>query len=220
MKTATALLGVVLVVGALTGCATVNVWGTRIVTGQVTNASGQPVAGSPVVVVGRSLELSILRMQYEERGRQDVKAFTNAEGRYRIEFMPAKIGNDFTLFFYADTGFDWVKYRRSEPLDIGDRLKGDRPVVVDHVLQFQPTWPEVERQIAYYGAQTERGRILRKHGLPDKREGAPGGGGADEVWWYSAEGVSYRFSGDTFFLSAYKTYIFQSDPTAHTVIAE
>ena len=140
MKTATALLGIALAVGALTGCATVNVWGTRIVTGQVTDASGQPVAGTPVVVVGRSLDLSILRMRYEERGRQDVKAFTNAEGRYRIEFMPAKIGNDFTLFFYDAVGFDWVKYRPSEQLDIGALLENDRPPVVNHTLRFQPAY--------------------------------------------------------------------------------
>jgi hypothetical protein len=193
---ATALLGVMLVAGALAGCATVNVWGTRIVTGQVTDPSGKPVAGTPVVVVGRSLELSYLRMQYEERGRQDVKVFTNAEGRYRIEFMPAKIGNDFTLFFYADTDFDAVRYQRSDPVDIGDRLKGDRPVVVDHVLQYQPTWSEVERQIAYYGAQSDRGRVLRQHGLPDRRDTVPGGGAGDELWVYSAEGVSYRFTGN------------------------
>lgn len=185
------------IVGAvLTGCATTTIQETRFLTGQITDESGRPVVNTPVVIVGRTLELVTPRMEYEERGRQEVKGNTDAEGRYRIEFVPATIGNNFFIFFYDKTGFDRVKFRQPEPLDITELLRRDRTLIVNQVLKFQPAWTEAERQIAFYGPDSERGQILRKHGLPDKREGSRTAEGDSEVWWYYADGVSYWFTGE------------------------
>jgi hypothetical protein len=177
----------------LAGCATVDIRQARVVRGRVTDAAGQ-VADTPVVVVGRSLNLVSTRLQYEERGRQEVRTATDAQGQYRLEFIPGNLGNNFYLFFYDKTGFDGVKYRRPEPLDITPLLRRDRDVIVNQVLQFVPSWPEVERQIAFYGPESDQGKILRKFGLPDRRE-RPGTGDDSEVWWYYADGVSYWFTG-------------------------
>lgn len=195
MTTRKAILATTVLVGVLAGCATVTVRETRVVTGQVTDESGAPVAGNPVLVVARSLKLSALRLEYDERGRREVRTATDAQGRFRIEFAPADLGNNFFLFFYDVTGFDWVKYRRSEPVDITERLR-DRTVVVDRVLQFNPSWAEVARQVAYFGAESDRSRILRRHGLPDKRDAPAGAGAEAEVWWYYADGVNYSFVGE------------------------
>jgi hypothetical protein len=113
---------------------------------------------------------------------------------YRLEFVPADLGNNFFLFFYDKTGFDRVKYRSPEPVDLTSRLRGGRVVTVSQVLRFAPTWAEVERQIASYGPDSDRGRILRRHGLPEKREPSGAGGPSIEVWWYYADGVGYWFS--------------------------
>jgi len=188
---AAAVLGIL-----LAGCATVRIYETRVVMGQVTDESRQPVADTPVVIVARSLAFAEVRMQYVEQGRQEVRATTDAQGRYRIEFVPAKVGNNFYLFLYDKTGFDRVKYRAPESLDITSRLKQDRVVTVNQVLLFQVTWPEVERQIAFFGPDSDRGKLLRRHGLPDKRETSGTDDGASEVWWYYADGVSYWFTGD------------------------
>jgi hypothetical protein len=180
----------------LPGCATVDIQQTRVVTGQITDESGRPVANTPVLIVGRMLEFVTLRLAYEERGRQEVKASTDADGRYRIQFVPAAVGNDFHLFFHDKTGFDRVKYRPPEPLDITQPLNRNRTLIVNQVLRFDPAWTEVERQTAFHGADSEKGRILRKHGLPEKRETSGTGDAAAEVWWYYADGVSYWFTGD------------------------
>jgi hypothetical protein len=185
------ILGVV-----LAGCATVEVRQTRLVTGLVTDESGQPVANSPVLIVGRSLELVTRRLDYEEHGRQEVRGRTDAAGRYFIEFVPATAGNNFYLFLYDKTGFDRVKYRQPEPLDITSALGRDRTVIVNQVLRFHPAWTEVERQLTFYGPDSERGQILRKHGLPEKREESPSAQGDAQVWWYYADGVSYWFTGE------------------------
>ena len=180
----------------LAGCATVTVHNTRVLTGQVTDESGKPVAENPVLVVARRLDLAVMRMEYDEHDRKEVKTLTDAQGRYRLEFVPASVGNNFFLFFYDATGFDRVKYRRPEPMDITDRFRRDRTLVVNQVLQIQSSWPDVMRQIAYFGEDSDRGRVLRRHGLPDKRD-VPAGAGQDaEVWWYYADGVNYWFVGD------------------------
>jgi hypothetical protein len=181
----------------LAGCATVSIQETRVVTGQVTDEAGKPVANSPVMIVARTLELAKLRFEYEQLGRKEIRSSTNAEGRYRIEFVPAQAGNNFYLFFYDVSGFDGVKFKRPEPIEITDLLKQGGESVVNQVLRFSSAWPEVQRQFAFYGAESGRGRILRTHGLPDKRERPPDAGGDVEVWWYYEAGVSYQFNGDT-----------------------
>jgi hypothetical protein len=201
------LLGVLL--AGLAGCATVEVRETRVVTGQVTDQSGKPVAGSPVLVVGRLLLLKPMQWQYQERDRKEARTATGADGRYRLEFTPADLGNNFFLFFFDVSGFDGVKYRKPEPLEITDLLRRDRGIAVNQVLQFHPSWPEVERQIGFYGPASERARILRKHGLPDKRDRAAGAEGETEAWWYPADGVMYTFKEDTLI----RTHTFQPLPT-------
>lgn len=197
MRTATVTLGVLVLVGVLAGCATTTVQQARILTGRVTDESGAPVAGNPVLLVARSLDLSAVRMQYDERGRREVQTVTDGQGRYRIEFVPASLGNNFFLFFYDASGFDRVKYQRPEPLDVTDRLRRDGTTTVNPVLRFHPSWSEAERQIAFYGAESARGRILRRHGVPEKRETPAGPGDETEAWWYYADGVTYWFSGPT-----------------------
>lgn len=195
MTRATAVLGVAVLAVVLAGCATATVRHARVVTGQVIDESGQPVAGNPVLVVARRLGLAAVRMEYDELGRREVRTVTGADGRYRFEFVPVAVGNNFYIFFYDTTGFDRVKYRRPEPLDITERLQWNETLVVNHILQFHPSWAEVTRQIAYFGAESDRGRILRRHGLPDKREMPPGAGTDAEGWWYFADGVTYWFVG-------------------------
>ena len=196
MREARTLVAAWIVGMVLAGCATVEIRQTRTVTGQVTDESGRPVANSPVVIVGRTLDLVTRRMEYEERERQEVRGRTDAEGRYRIELVPAAVGNNFFIFFYDKTGFDRVKYRPPEPLDITQLLDRDRTLIINQVLRFHPAWTEVERQIAFHGADSEKGRILRKHGLPEKRETSGTGDAAAEVWWYYADGMSYWFTGE------------------------
>jgi hypothetical protein len=196
MRRATAGLSAAILAVVLAGCATATVRNTRVITGQVTDESGQPVAANPVLLVARRLGLSAMRMEYDELGRREVRTVTGTDGRYRFEFVPVAVGNNFYLFFYDTTGFDSVKYRRPEPLDITDRLQRNQTLVVNHFLQFNPSWAEVARQIAYFGAESDRGRVLRRHGLPDKREMPPGSGTGTEAWWYYADGVTYWFAGD------------------------
>jgi hypothetical protein len=180
----------------LSACATVEIRETRIVRGVLTDAAGRPVAGNPVLVVGRTLELAAGRMEYLERGRRELATMTDQEGRYRLEFVPQEYGNNFFLFFDGASGFDRVRYAHPEPEELTERLKSAREIEVSRKLVVHPAWPEVERQIVYYGRTSDRGEILLRHGLPEKREPSRPGDESGEVWWYYADGVSYWFHGD------------------------
>jgi hypothetical protein len=208
MRTRKAVLGILVLAGVLAGCATTTVRQARILTGQVTDESGAPVGGNPVLLVARSLDLSAVRMQYDERGRREVQTITDAQGQYRIELVPASLGNNFFLFFYDASGFDRIKYQRPEPFDVTDRLRRDGTTIVNPRLRLHPGWREVERQIAFYGAESARGQILRRHGLPEKRETPAGPGDDTEAWWYYADAVTYWFSGPTLI----RTSTFPSTP--------
>ncbi|MFB3817427.1 MAG: carboxypeptidase-like regulatory domain-containing protein [Candidatus Methylomirabilales bacterium] len=188
------LLALGLVPLVLAACATVEIRETRVVEGRVTDDSGRPVANSPVVVVGRSLSLVTTRLEYQQAGQQEARTVTDAEGRYRLEFIPSSLGNNFYLFFHDRTGFDSVRYRTPEPIEITDLLRRERRLAIQQVLLPSPTWPEVARQLAFYGEDSDRGRILRRHGLPEKRESSAA---LDtEIWRYESQGISYWFSGD------------------------
>ena len=49
--------------------------------------------------------------------------------------------------------------------------------------------------MAEFGPDSNRGKILRSLGLPERRQTFPES--ADkEYWWYYAKGVCYQFQGD------------------------
>lgn len=179
----------------LAGCATVEIREARVVRGRIVDETGAPVANTPVTLVGRTLSWQPVQFVYREEGRRELAARTGDAGEYRFEFTPAELGNNFYLFFYGAEGFDAVRYRRSEPIDITEPLKVQRELRFDQVLRSNPDWPQVQRLIAQEGADSPKGQILRTHGLPEKREAFTFEGKEGETWWYYGLGVSYRFLG-------------------------
>lgn len=175
------------------GCATVRISEQRVITGRITDQQGHPVAGAPVLVVGRMLELTT-KLDYAELDRRELTVLTANDGTYRVEFIPAELGNNLYLFFYAEGGFDSVRFMRPEGFDITSRLREARELKLDQVLLDHPQWGEVQRKIAQFGADSVRGKILRQLGLPERIDRVVGDP-ATETWWYYAKGISYRFAG-------------------------
>jgi len=177
----------------LAGCATVEIAEQRVITGRITDQQGRPVPGTPVLVVGRRLDLD-MKFDYKELDRRQLKVFSDHEGRYRAELIPKELGNNFYLFFYAEDGFDGVRFQKPDSIDVTDRLKEGKELRFDQVLLDHPKWKEVQQQIALYGADSTRGKVLRQLGLPERIDRGVGDQPA-ETWWYYAKGISYRFAG-------------------------
>ena len=186
-------LGLLLVAVTLAACATVQIAEHRVITGRITDQQGRPVPGTPVLVVGRRLDLD-MKFDYKEMDRRQLKVLSDGEGRYRAELIPKELGNNFYLFFYAEDGFDGVRFQKPEGIDITSRLREGRELKFDQVLLDHPKWKEVQQQIALYGADSMRGKVLRQLGLPERIDRGVGDQPA-ETWWYYAKGISYRFAG-------------------------
>jgi len=175
----------------------------HVVTGVVRDEQGNPVAGTPVLLVGRTLRYSTLEDFQELGPRHDLRTVTDEVGRYRFEFVPAELGNNIFLAFYATDGFDAVRFEKSKTVDVTMLLDRQREVVWNKVLHTHPDWDRVQKRIQEYGPSSDRGRILRQFGLPEKEEKA----GEREIWWYYSKGQSFRFLGGSLDSS------FQFDPT-------
>jgi len=178
---------------SVAGCATAQITERRVITGRITDQQGRPVPGTPVTVVGRKLDLN-MKLEYQELDRRQLKVFTDREGRFKLEFVPEQLGNNFFLFFFAEEGFDGVRYQKPDNIDLTDRLKEGRELKFDQVLLDHPQWKDVQKQIALYGVDSMRGKVLRQLGLPERIDRGVGDQ-PSETWWYYAKGISYRFSG-------------------------
>ena len=177
----------------LAGCATAQISERRVLTGRITDQQGRPVPGTPVMVVGRRLDLN-MKLDYTELDRRQLKVLTDQDGRYKAEFIPNELGNNLYLFFYAEEDFDGVRFRKPEPIDITGRLKEARELKFDQNLVEHPDWKEVQQRISLFGADSARGKVLRQLGLPERIERGVGDP-PTETWWYYGKGISYRFAG-------------------------
>ena len=186
-------IGLLILILSVAGCATAQITERRVITGRVTDQQGRPVVGTPVQVVGRKLDLN-MKLEYQELDRRQLKVLTDHEGRFKLEFVPEQLGNNFYLFFYAEDGFDGVRFQKPDSIDITSRLREGRELKFDQVLLDHPKWKEVQQQIALYGVDSMRGKVLRQVGLPERIDRGVGDQPA-ETWWYYAKGISYRFSG-------------------------
>lgn len=186
-------LGLLLAGAIAVGCATVQIEEQRVISGRLTDQQGRPVTNTPVMVVGRKLDLN-MKLEYNELDRRQLKVLTDRDGRYRIGFIPSDLGNNLYLFFLAEEGFDGVRWQRPDSIDITSRLKESKELRFDQVLLDHPQWKEVQKRIAQYGADSMRGKVLRQLGLPERIERGVGDQPA-ETWWYYSKGISYRFAG-------------------------
>ncbi|MGH7377245.1 MAG: hypothetical protein ACREKK_07485, partial [Candidatus Methylomirabilales bacterium] len=142
MRRLALILGVLML---LAGCATARVAERRVLTGRVTDAEGRPVAGTPVLLVGRDLGFALFTLGYEEMGRREARVLTDERGEYRIEVVPGQLGNNLYLFFYDREGFDHVRYARPAAADLTKPLKDEPHVVTNQTLRTHPDWLEVVR---------------------------------------------------------------------------
>jgi len=186
-------IGLLIVILSVAGCATAQIKERRVMVGRITDQQGRPVPETPVLVVGRKLDLN-LKLEYQELDRKQLKVLTDREGRYRAEFIPEQLGNNLYLFFYAEEGFDAVRFQKPDSIDITSRLGEGKELKFDQMLLDHPKWREVQQKIALYGADSMRGKVLRQLGLPERIDRGVGDP-PTETWWYYAKGISYRFLG-------------------------
>lgn len=164
--------------------------------GTVRDEAGNPLADYPVRLIKTKTILNLLHFSTSSQQMEETRIQTDAEGRFELTRVPDPKYDYFYLRFYDPKTFDPVHYRVPADLDITRRFKQGPEVIVEGVVQIHPDWARVQELISHYGTDSNRGRILRALGLPERRETFPQDGGR-ENWWYYAKGLCYQLRDDT-----------------------
>jgi len=161
--------------------------------GRVLTASGEGMPGWPVVLIGTQRYIELKRFSSGGGVAILTRATTDANGYFSIDVPKDRRYQFWFLRFAEQGGLDPVKYRMPEDVEITADVRRDRVASVQKAIQLNPAWPEVERRVAEAGGESsEKGKILRALGLPEKsvKDDAAG----TEEWWYFTKGILYTFS--------------------------
>jgi len=148
--------------------------------GNVSNEAGEPVAHSPVFLVMKRVVFNIRSLKYEEVESKTVATETDAHGLYVETVDIDHYFNRFYLYFHGE-GFDFAQFLRPEPEDITKQVRRGTEVVVNRVLKTNPLWSDLQIVLKALNPESERYKILRKYGFPEKREQRQDG---SEKWYY------------------------------------
>ena len=169
--------------------------GTVTIHGTIRNQAGAPMADYPVRLIKTKTTLKLLHFSTGSRQEEVGRAQTDAEGRFELQVTRDPRFDYFYLRFYDPKTFDVVRYAVPADVDITKTFKTKPEVGVDPVIQDHPDWSKVNAMLNDFGAQSNRGRILRSLGLPERRQTFPDAPGR-EMWWYYAKGLCYQLQGD------------------------
>lgn len=163
--------------------------------GTIRDQAGQPLDGYPVRLIKTKTTLKLLHFstgnQQEEYGRTQ----TDSEGRFELRVPRDPKFDYFYLRFYDPKSFDPVRYSVPADVNITKSFKTHPEIGVDAVIHDHPDWARVQGLLSEFGPGSNRGRLLRSLGLPERREtfgDVPG----KETWWYYAKGLCYQLQGD------------------------
>ena len=166
-----------------------------VIRGAVRDESGAALASYPVRLIKTKTILNLFRLNTGSQQLEEGRVETGPDGTFELRLVPDPKYDYFYLRFYDPKTFDPVHYQVPGDVDITRRLKQNLEVVIQEVIRLHPEWPRVQELVAEFGADSNRGKILRALGLPERREtlsGAPG----RENWWYYAKGICYQLLSD------------------------
>ncbi len=148
--------------------------------GNVSDETGNPVPDSPVFLVMKRIVFNIRALKYEEVESKTISTKTDSHGLYQMTVEIDHYFNRFFLYFHGE-GFDFAQFLRPEPEDITKQIKKGGEIVVNRVLKTNPLWSDLQLVLKALDPKTERYKILRKYGFPEKREQREDG---SEKWYY------------------------------------
>ena len=135
------------------------------VDGQVFDSEGRPLAGVTVVLVDRAAGLAALA-----RGSQEIelaRTRTDGSGFFRLEGDRSRSVGRLVVRCLMDEHWDRQRYELPGEIDVGPALRAGGHAIATLLVRDAPGWRELRRAILRAGGtRTQRGRILRTHGLP------------------------------------------------------
>ena len=156
--------------------------------GSVSDELGEPVVDSPIYMVMKREVFNILKFTYQTVETKTVSVKTDEHGLYQMDIDVDPYFNRFYLYFHGE-GYDYARFLRPEPQDVTDDVKAGRESVVNRVLKRNPLWDDLQIVLNDLDPDSERYRILRSYGFPERRETGEDG---SETWYYYELRKSFR----------------------------
>lgn len=165
-----------------------------VIRGRLQDVHGSALAGVSVTLIRTRKTVDVRRLQWEESEAVLDRASTDEQGFYEIRAADDGSFASYFLRFYDPKSFDAVRYVPPPDEEITRRFHRGRPLVENGVVREQPDWPKVKEEIEKVGADSVRGQLLRRVGLPERLEKDSVSG--LEEWWYYRRGIVYQFQGE------------------------
>lgn len=165
------------------------------VVGQVTDARGEPVIGIPVVFEAFRSSFSLRRLERREKDFRRVETVTDADGRYRLEWLWDDYFNRFRVGVTVHHE-DGQPPRFLDKLDagLGRRLAVSGSALVPLVIEDVELVDALRRFEGSIHTDEQR-RIYKRLGYPDEVQVMELAQGDETSWWYFRRGEVYRFVG-------------------------
>lgn len=128
---------------------------------------------------------------FEELERDRVSELTDEEGKFLISL---KVGRDWidaegAEFVLSVNSLDWSRYRKPRDKILTDLIKSSLEseevrIETNFIVENRPRWNDLKREFDKHGENTDKGKLLRRYGMPDKVEIFEREGKAGSIWYY------------------------------------
>jgi len=164
-----------------------------VVTGRLSDAAGQPVAGLEVAIEASRSRLDFRTLRRVKEDTRRFAATAGAHGEFTVEWEGSEGADHFELvagFRVRKAGGErFVELARS---DITRRMAAGSPVVATLEIADTRLLEAVRSFLASLRTADER-RTYEELGKPDSIEAVRGPGWVETTWWYFEEGRACRF---------------------------
>lgn len=170
--------------------------GERVqVTGNVTDAQGQPLPDVRVTFEATRTYFSVRELRRtEDKEVRRVSATTNAAGQYTLEWPWDSYFNHFELVAGVSVRTKGGGERLEELArqDVTRRVLAGSPAVVGVTVENRKLFDSLRQFVASIQTEDQR-KVYQEMGKPDRIRNVQYPGHLEASWWYFESGRVYRF---------------------------
>lgn len=169
-----------------------------LIFGEVVDNAGNPIQGFTVSLIVEREVLDISTFKTTTKEKKVFSTATDEQGKYYFTWKLDDYYNRFYLNYIAEGKFDDVKFLAPpEPvIDASKSVGKEKNFEHRLVIQYHPAWTKLLKLIEVYGADSDKGKVLRFNGFFEKETEEEIAGEKLTFWWYYSRGKSFKFSGE------------------------
>lgn len=169
-----------------------------LIFGSVVDPQGRGVQGFTVSLIVEREVIDISTFKSSTKERKVFTTETDADGKYFFTWTLDDYYNRFYINYITVGKFDDVQFLPpQEPVvDVSKYIGKGKNYEDKLVIFYNPSWDKLLKLIEVFGADSDKGKILRSYGFFEKETEETITGEKYVFWWYYAKGKSFKFSGE------------------------